>query len=115
VEDVKLVEPHQPAEHVPFDAEPPYLVNDLPRPPGVSARHLHVDLRPGRLDQHGQPTLPVRDQAERTLQARQGDPSGPGRQQISSGAAHTHATPLLVLNQIGNTDPGWNPVMPASS
>jgi len=100
---------HMPAEHVLLDAEPPYLLNDLPRPTGIRARRLHADVRAGGLDQQGQPALPVRDQAQGALQARQGDPARPGRQQISGRAAHPYATPLLVLNQIGQTGPRVKP------
>ena len=53
--------------------------------------------------------LPVRDQAQGTLQARQGDPARPGGQQLRGRAAHPHATPLLVLNQIGKTGPRVKP------
>ncbi len=87
-----------PAEHIPLDAEPPNLVNDLPRPISVRASRLHADLRAGTLNQQGQPALPVEDQAQGALQAGQGGSARPGRQQVSGRTAHPHVTPLVVLN-----------------
>ena len=102
-EDLTAEGNHLTAEHVPLEGEPPYLVNDLPRPPAVRAPRLHADLRAGGLDQQDQRALPVGDQAQGTLRARQGDPVRAGRQQIGGRAAHARAAPLLVLDQIGET------------
>ena len=108
-EDLTAEADHMPAEHVLLDGKPAYLVNDLPSLPDVRARRVHVDLGAGRPDQQRQPALPVRDQAKGALQARHGDPAGPGRQQVSGRAAHPRAAPLLVLNQIGQTGPRVEP------
>ena len=102
-EDLAAEADHVPAEHVPLDAQPPYFVDDLPCPLAVRARRLHADLRAGGLDQQGQRALPVRDQAQGTLQARQGGAVRSDGQQVSGRAAHAHVTPLLVLNQIRQT------------
>ena len=67
---------------------------------------------PGLSDTYVEDMLAVRDQAQGTLQARQGDPARPGRQQIRGRAAHPHPTPLLVLNQIGQTGPRVEPCDP---
>jgi hypothetical protein len=66
-EDLSAEADHMPAEHVPLDAEPANVVNDLPGPPGIRAGRLHADLWAGRLDEQGQPPLPVRDQAQGAL------------------------------------------------